>query len=399
MSFAGQLLALLLTKLYKNSVKSIRLSGVPGPGAMGLLLALAVSGCGRNDVQVYRVAKDQAPSQEQTPTSDPTPAMPPGHPEVSAGGAPSLNYKVPSGWQEAPAGQMRVAAFRVQGKDGKQADVGVIPLPGFMGHDLENVNRWRESVGLKAVTEEDLAKLAEPITVAGESGQVYDQSGENPGSGEKTRLLVGVFKHEGVAWFVKMNGDDDLVANQKPAFLEFLKSVSFPAAGTAAELPPAHPPIAGTGPVSDPGTPSDMGPAKPGWQVPASWREVPAGQFLVAKFLVTGADNNKANINVSLSPGDGGGLLGNVNRWRGQLRLAPLADAEINKLVTPVDTRAGKAMFIDMTGTDATGQNARLIGAIVPQANQTWFYKLMGNEPVVDREKDAFTKFVQTAKY
>jgi hypothetical protein len=57
-------------------------------------------------------------------------------------------------------------------------------------------------------------------------------------------------------------------------------------------------------------------------------------------------------------------------------------------------------MFVDMTGTDArTGQKARLIGAIVPQANQTWFYKLMGSEQIVAREKDAFSKFVQTAKY
>jgi hypothetical protein len=56
-------------------------------------------------------------------------------------------------------------------------------------------------------------------------------------------------------------------------------------------------------------------------------------------------------------------------------------------------------MFIDMTGTDANGQKARLIGAIVPQASQTWFYKLMGSEQVVDREKDAFAKFVQTATY
>jgi len=31
--------------------------------------------------------------------------------------------------------------------------------------------------------------------------------------------------------------------------------------------------------------------------------------------------------------------------------------------------------------------------------DQTWFYKLMGDEKIVAREKDAFTKFVQTARY
>jgi len=367
-------------------------------GGIGLLVAGIISGCGRNDVQVYRVGKDQP--QQSPPPQAQAPARPPGHPSVSGGGPPTLNYKLPWGWQEAPPGQMRVAAFRVQGKDNKQADVGVIPLPGFMGHDLENVNRWRESVGLKAVTEADLAKLVEPVQVGGQAGKLYDQAGENPGSGEKTRLLVAVFQHEGVAWFVKMNGDDELVAQQKPAFVDFLKSMSFPAAGAQPELPPSHPPVDGAALLSAQAPPADNGgQGKPAWQVPAGWQEVAAGQFLVAKFQVTGSDNSKANINVSASPGDGGGLLGNVNRWRGQLRLSPLAEPNINKLVAQVDTAGGKAMFIDMTGTDANGQKARLIGAIVPQSNQTWFYKLMGNEQVVEREKDAFSKFVQTAKY
>lgn len=368
-----------------------------GRAGVALLVVAFMGGCDRNDVQVYRVGKEQSPPPQAAQVQ---PAMPPGHADVSGGGPPTLNYKLPTGWQEAPRGQMRVAAFRVQGKDGKQADVGVIPLPGFMGHDLENVNRWRESVGLKAVTEADLAKLAEPVEVGGQPGKLYDQAGENPGSGEKTRLLVVVFQHEGVAWFVKMNGDDELVAQQKPAFVELLKSMSFPAAGVQGELPPSHPPVGGSGLLSAQAPPIDKGgQGRPTWQVPASWQEVTAGQFLVAKFQVNGPDNSKASINVSASPGDGGGLLGNVNRWRGQLRLSPLAEAEINKLVTQVDTAGGKAMFIDMTGTDATGQQARLIGAIVPQTSQTWFYKLMGSEQMVGREKDAFSKFVEGAKY
>jgi hypothetical protein len=101
-----------------------------------------------------------------------------------------------------------------------------------------------------------------------------------------------------------------------------------------------------------------------------------------------------------MSAGEGGGVAGNVNRWRGQLGLAQVSEAEVNKLVTQVDTGGGKAMLVDMTGTDArSGQKARLVGAIVPQANGTWFYKLMGNEEVVAAQKDAFVKFVQTAQY
>jgi hypothetical protein len=299
---------------------------------------------------------------------------------------------------------MRVASFRVSGANGKQAEVAVVPMPGLMGRDLENVNRWRSTVGLGSVREEDLAKLAEPVEVAGQPGQLYDQAGENPGSGEKTRILAAVSRQNNIAWFFKMSGDNELVAQQKPAFIEFLKSVNFISGTDQAGLPPSHPPVgSGTMPLMSAGAPSGTSGSaegKPQWQVPAGWQEVAAGQFLVAKFMVTGPDRAQAAVNVSMSGGDGGGFAGNVNRWRGQLGLSPLAGEELNKTLSAFDTSDGKASLVDFNGTDArTGQSARLVAAIVRQGGRTWFYKLMGNQKVVENQKDAFTKFVQTAKY
>jgi len=359
-------------------------------------MTLWLAGCGRDDVQVYRVAKEQPKpqAQEQQPGG-----LPPGHPSAP-GAPPGLKYTLPAGWLETAPGDMRAASFRVNGKDGKQADVGVVPLPGLMGHDLESVNRWRASVGLPAVKEEDLAKLAQPIEVAGQPGQLYEQAGENPGSGEKTRILAAVSRQNDIAWFFKMAGDDELVVQQKPAFIDFLKSVSFATAGAQVGLPPSHPPIADTAmPLMSAGAGSTSSEGKPEWQVPPGWQEVAAGQFLVAKFMVPGSGGAQAAVNVSMSPGDGGGLSGNINRWRGQLGLAPLADAELNASLSSIDTAGGKASLVELSGKDArTGQNSRLVGAILPQGGRTWFYKLMGNEQVVESQKTAFTKFVQTAK-
>src|SRR5205807_276488 len=106
--------------------------------------------------------------------------------------------------------------------------------------------------------------------------------------------------------------------------------------------------------------------------------EIPGGQFLVSKFLITGDNNTQATVNVSASAGEGGGLAGNVNRWRGQLGLEQLPPAEVEKLARPIDTAGGKAMLVDMSGADArTGHQARLVGAILSRPNQTWFYKMM----------------------
>jgi len=212
----------------------------PAPTGWALLLFVGVlAGCGRNDVQVYQVAKE--------PTQTPPVAMPPGHPDTAAGSAaPALKYKAPSGWQEVAPGEMRAASFRVTGENGKLADVSVIPLPGMAGSDLDNVNRWRGQVGLKRISQDELAKLAEPVRMDGQPAQLYDQAGENPGSGEKTRILAAITRRDGTAWFFKMTGDDEWVAQQKPAFIEFLQSVVFTARGAQAPLPPSHPPIAGS---------------------------------------------------------------------------------------------------------------------------------------------------------
>jgi hypothetical protein len=191
------------------------------------------------------------------------------------------------------------------------------------------------------------------------------------------------------------------VAQQKPAFVEFLKSLSFTSSG-AAGLPPSHPPIGDAAmPLMSAGASSSSpGEGKPDWQVPSGWQEVAAGQFLIAKFTVQDPAHGQAAINVSMSAGDGGGLALNVNRWRDQLGLSPLSEPDLKQAITSVDTSGGNASLVELSGKDArTGQNARLVGAVVPQGTRTWFYKLMGNEQVVGAQKDAFIKFMQTAKY
>ena len=128
---------------------------------------LLVAGCHRDEVKVYRVAKDQDQAQPQTapalPTDSPNPSLPPGHPDISSApgtslpptaesARPQLTWKTPDGWTEVAPGEMRVASFTIQGQNGKLADVSVVPLPGMPGTDDANVNRWRGQVGLSPVS-------------------------------------------------------------------------------------------------------------------------------------------------------------------------------------------------------------------------------------------------------
>ena len=379
------------------------------------LLLPFVAGCHRDEVKVYRVAKDQDQPQQQTapalPTDSPNPSLPPGHPDISSASAtplpaasasalPQLTWKTPEGWTEMPPSEMRVASFKATGPDGKSADVSVIPLPGLAGSDPANVNRWRGQVGLSPVSPDELKKSAEAVEAAGQPAQLYDVAGQNPGNGEAERIL-GVIQHrDDMAWFFKMTGDAGLVEQQKPAFVAFLKSLNFSAAPAQATLPQGHPAIGDMGGGASPAAAPVSGEGKPNWQVPAGWQEMPAAQFLLAEYAIAGANGAKAEVNVASLSGDGGGMLANVNRWRRQIGLGAVDENGLAGMTTSMDVTGGRATLVDLNGTDGrTGQPTRLIGVVVPMNGQTWFYKLMGDAKVVESQKAAFTQFVQGVKY
>ena len=361
-------------------------------GVLAGLALLAVTGCDRNEIKVYRVAKESDAPMET--------AMPAASGEVPPISRPRLTWKTPEAWTEVPPGEMRLASFNVKGPDGKQADMSIVPLPGLAGGDAPNVNRWRGQVGLPPVTPEELEQSATIVEAGGQPAKLYELAGTNTSSGDPTQVLGAIQHRDGTAWFFKMTGDDQAVAAQKPAFIELLKSLDFAAAAPAA-LPPDHPPIGGAdmmGGAPAAGAISSEG--KPNWQVPADWTEVPGGQFLVAKFTIAGAGEAKAAVNVSSSAGDGGGLASNVNRWRKQLGLAEFSAAELATEVKALNVAAGRVSLVEFSGTDArSGQPSRLVGAMIPQNGQTWFYKLMGDPAVVESQKAAFTAFVQGVKY
>ncbi|TAL01432.1 MAG: hypothetical protein EPO07_08410 [Verrucomicrobia bacterium] len=385
-------------------IQFISLTGRQRFGALAALGALTVAAVAGDGIQVYRVAKEKPPELAQM-------KMPAGHPDMNAATATQapLTWQTPAGWTAVKPGELRVASFSIKDEGGKQADVSVIPLSGMAGGDFANVNRWRSQVGLPAITAAELKKLASNVEVSGEPADLYEFSGTNPSSGDKTRILAAVQHRDRTAWFFKMTGDDAVVEKQKEAFIAFLKSAKFAAPPSAGELPPAHPPIDGSS--MPPGHPDISGTSsaaesavakegQPQWTVPAGWKEIPGGQFLVAKFLIAGDGGAQAAINVSTSVGDGGGLAANVNRWRGQLGLPPATEAELQKDATTLETSGGKATLVKLSGTDGrTGQPTKLIGAVLVRDGQAWFYKLMGDEKIVAAQSKAFTKFVKEVKY
>lgn len=144
-------------------------------------------------------------------------------------------------------------------------------------------------------------------------------------------------------------------------------------------------------------TNSAAGPASVHWTAPAGWEEQPASGFRKGSFLVHGADGKTADVSVISFPEAAGGLLANVNRWRNQLKLAPISDETAAGTSMNVDGR--EITMVDIVSAEAIqpdGSKARILGGILPLAGETWFFKMMGPDEVVAAQRDAFKQFLQS---
>lgn len=326
-----------------------------------LLAATVLVGCRREDIHVYTTPKERG----------------------------AARTDLPEGWEQLPADQMSAVKFAVRGAEGAKAQITVTPLPPAAGKPLENVNRWRNQVGLEPVSAEDLTSQMELIQVAGHSAALFDIAGMLPATQEKTRIVAAMQNRGDTVWFFKMMGEDGLVRAQRSAFTNFVARYPLPhdhdhdaATGEPAASAPAAAPVTPAAPPA---------PAAPGrWPVPAGWTEVSPGPMQEAKYTLA---DGRAAMTLSVFGDSAGTLRANVDRWRGQIGLPPVADGELEKLAVPLDLDGVKATLVDMT----TAQQ-RMVAVIVPRGESTWYFKLLGEPDAVAAGKNTFITFVKTTK-
>jgi hypothetical protein len=167
----------------------------------------------------------QASATRQPPFAGKQPPFAGGNvPPVAQPAAPApFAYKTPEGWQPGRVGGMRKAAFNIASGD-SAAEVTAIDLATEAGARLANVNRWREQVGLPAVTAEEL-KLEQLKTGSGAADYV-ELFGPGEGAGRKA-MLGAILNAGGRVWFFKLQGDAGAAERERDRFRAFVESVKF----------------------------------------------------------------------------------------------------------------------------------------------------------------------------
>lgn len=315
-----------------------------------------------------------------------------------------LVWDNPPGWVEQPPTEVRRANLRPAGNADAECYLSV--LPGAGGGLLDNVNRWRNQMGLAPIDAAAVAALpTQPLL--GLDGVRLELQGEYSNMGAEKKpgfALLGVIARFGEqSLFVKMTGPAELVAAETANFDAFVRSLRLEEIGGDAGHDPhdGHDHGAeGASPAPADGTKPDgaadaanaanpLGGSNQGisWTMPAGWTRAADKPTRVATLKPPEARQTECAI-TSLS-GEGGGLKSNVDRWRGQMGLAASTPEEFAKL--PRVTICGReGVLLDLLGSFEDAMNARslpqarMLGAVVLLSDRSLFLKLTGPQDEVD---------------
>ncbi len=138
-----------------------------------------------------------------------------------------------------------------------------------------------------------------------------------------------------------------------------------------------------------------IGPPGFTWEKPDSWIPSRGSSMRLASFEVP-FSTGSGDLSIIELSGDGGGLMANVNRWRGQVGLRPLIEAEIKAQAQTGESELEPYQFFRLINN--SNSDAAMLATILPINNSTLYIKLTANaDGILELEKD-FKAFCSSMK-
>ncbi len=129
------------------------------------------------------------------------------------------------------------------------------------------------------------------------------------------------------------------------------------------------------------------------WTTPESWRFVPGERPMRLATYEIADESGPVEVAVTRFPGDVGGMLANINRWRGQVGLGPIAEADIPAMLTTFENPGftGATMLLE-------GPQQHMLAASIhePAADRTWFVRVTTTPEAAARVRAEFDAFARS---
>jgi hypothetical protein len=284
-------------------------------------------------------------------------------------------WKLPAGWEEKPGDAIRAATIDVPAGDKKlPLTVSSLPLSGEWDDYVErNVERW-------------LNQLQQPPLPAGKTATLARKTDTR--SGEATVIeLVGVMA----------TASSNLPAGHPPVSPE-AGAATAPAV-TAGASPSVSNPPAKPGPADPSASEAAAQPKEFSYRAPTDWKPGALNSMRKAAFIVGEGDQQAE---VTVMPFPAGGPMSDAamqaERWAGQAGLQ-LSEAELEAAAQDVTIDGIQGTQFEFLGPEGDKASQGILAAMIRRGDQMWFFKMTGPRSLVERQRDAFDKFLQSVKF
>lgn len=320
--------------------------------------------------------------------------------------SPRVHFTLPDGWLELPASSMRIANFTLSSDE--RVECYLTLLGGEAGGLTANVNRWRGQMGLAPLAPDEVASM-ETFNLLGRRAAQLDLvgtwSGMGGGASEAGWRMLGLLAvSAGGSSFLKMVGPEKVVAAEKDHFLELAASMHDGSGHAHGDTPTASAPA--PEPVRSEAADGQGGevPAPPrsvssglAWRSPEDWVVAPERAFRNANYF---AGSEDVEAYVTVLPGDAGGTIANVNRWRAQMGQPPLTPTDFDDLAR-VSMLGGSGILIEIAGSfqsmsGSVLDDALMIGALIQIPGRSVFVKMIGPSELVVQQRQPFLEFCES---
>lgn len=326
------------------------------------------SGCNKDEIRQYEVEVEV--------------------PRGTANNPEKIVYTSPQGWTERGQGSSSGADFVLPTSDGSHLEASFRLFADMSGSESFVLNMMRGEAGLgRKLEENEVREMMNTLKIGDGYGISFEviSRDENPAYKGKLRIVIAMLHRSGATWFFKYAGNIDESTKNQESFFRWLSDMKF-----TKENKPAPKTITPTRESS-----------LPNWSVPDSWTTLPPSSMVPAKFQVTN-DEGEATISISTFPGDVGGLVPNVSRWRRQVGLPEIPEAEYGKTVSTYEVDGNTATLVDLS-EEKENQKESLIAVWDLRGSgsnqKSWFYKIQGEFSVVNEAKKDFFGFIDSVEY
>ena len=268
-------------------------------------------------------------------------------------------WKLPDGWRQQPGSGMRHATIEINTPK-QPLELTVTPLKtgagDFDDYVLANVDRWRQQLGLPPTSK---ARLFGPGERSGELDR-----------GETWRWRESPDRRPGRRARIKRS--------QRPRRL-------FTGSAGRARVDRSGNDGSGNGPPLT-------------YKAPSGWSPGKVDGLRQVAFEVRDG-SKQAEVTVIALAASAGDLLANVNRWREQVHLGPVARDELERQLKEFLVDGVKGHRVELVGPTNAQPREGILGVICSHRDKAWFFKMKGDAELVERERGRFESFVHSVRF